>query len=70
MAFARAIEDFSALGGGQNIPYAYWNYGGTLKGAKEPLPTNHSPFFAPEIETTLTTGGDAIALAALVFLVE
>ncbi|KAK4187645.1 hypothetical protein QBC35DRAFT_498217 [Podospora australis] len=69
MSFTRATEDFSTLGAAHNVPYAYWNFGGMPGDKKAPLPTNHSPFFAPEIDLTLKTGADAMALAALTFLV-
>lgn len=64
MQFTRACKDFSTLGAEHSIPYAYWNYGGseTMEG---PVPTNHSPFFAPAIQPTLQVGTDAMALAAL-----
>lgn len=29
MELTRACEDFSTLGGGHNVPYAYWNFGGS-----------------------------------------
>ncbi|KAI0097556.1 hypothetical protein GGR51DRAFT_540697 [Nemania sp. FL0031] len=64
----RACEDFSILGAKHFSPYAYWNYGGS-ETAEENLPTNHSPFFAPPIQPTLRAGVDAMALAALTFLV-
>ncbi|KAL2131082.1 hypothetical protein VTI74DRAFT_5578 [Chaetomium olivicolor] len=69
MVFTRACEDFSILGAAHSVPYAYWNFGGTPKDAKEPLPTNHSPLFTPEVNLTLRTGADAMALGALAFLV-
>ncbi|KAH6612319.1 hypothetical protein B0J18DRAFT_447497 [Chaetomium sp. MPI-SDFR-AT-0129] len=69
MAFTRACEDFSVLGEVHDVPYAYWNFGGTHEDVAEPVPTNHSPFFAPEVDLTLKTGTDAMALAALTFLV-
>ena len=69
MAFTRACEDFSILGEAHSVPYAYWNFGGTHEDTPEPVPTNHSPFFAPEVDLTLKTGADAMALAALTFLV-
>ncbi|KAG5659726.1 hypothetical protein KAF25_002285 [Fusarium avenaceum] len=70
MSFTRACEDFSTLGAVHSVPYAYWNYGGTPIGTKKPFATNHSPFFAPAIQPTLKTGTDAMALAALAFLVS
>ncbi|GAW19495.1 hypothetical protein ANO14919_089820 [Xylariales sp. No.14919] len=68
MRFTRACEDFSTLGKKHSVPYAYWNFGGSQT-TEGPVPTNHSPFFAPAIQPTLQTGTDAMALAALSFLV-
>ncbi|KAH6632056.1 hypothetical protein F5144DRAFT_612584 [Chaetomium tenue] len=68
MALVRSTEDFSVFGAAHNVPYAYWNFGGTPMDAEEPLPTNHSPYFAPEVDLTLKTGTDAMVLAALAFL--
>ncbi|KAI0857671.1 hypothetical protein F4860DRAFT_336894 [Xylaria cubensis] len=68
MQFTRACEDFSTLGARHSVPYAYWNFGGSQT-TEEPVPTNHSPFFAPAIQPTLRVGTDAMALAALTFLV-
>ena len=72
------VEDFSILATAKNIPYAYWNIGGVdpdewvnadEKGKIETLiPDNHSPFFAPQLHSTLRTGTDALVLAALTFL--
>ncbi|KAM0424836.1 hypothetical protein ACHAPT_009892 [Fusarium lateritium] len=69
MVFTRACEDFSTLGAQRNVPYAYWNFRGTAPSTKKPVATNHSPFFAPAIDPTLQVGTDAMALAALSFLV-
>ena len=75
MPLARACEDFALLGAAHGVPYAYWNFGGgAAEGVGEDeggdaVPTNHSPYFAPEVELTLRTGADAMALAALAFLV-
>ena len=72
------VEDFSILATAENVPYAYWNIGGiepelwddaNKKGKIDELvPDNHSPFFAPLLHSTLKTGTDALALAALAFL--
>ncbi|TPX09379.1 uncharacterized protein E0L32_009423 [Thyridium curvatum] len=67
MKFTRACEDFSTLGSSHNVPYAYWNFGGSQETAGD-IPTNHSPFFAPAVQPTLQVGADAMALAALTFL--
>jgi amidohydrolase len=52
-------EDFGALGAAIGVPSVFWMFGGhdaaTLEGAG-PVPVNHSPFFAPAIEPTLSTG--------------
>ncbi|KAK0705597.1 hypothetical protein B0H67DRAFT_637779 [Lasiosphaeris hirsuta] len=70
MTLNRACEDFSTLGAAPyNVPYAYWKFGSTPEDAVKPVPVNHSPFFAPEVNLTLKTGADAMALAALAFLV-
>jgi amidohydrolase len=72
MALTPACEDFSILGAKHDVPYAYWNFGGTGEGVGDAdgvVPTNHSPYFAPEVDLTLKTGADAMALAALTFLV-
>ncbi|KAF9769848.1 hypothetical protein IL306_012661 [Fusarium sp. DS 682] len=70
MTFTRACEDFPILGAPHNVPYAYWNFGGTPRDTEEPLAVNHSPNFAPAIQPTLQVGTDAMALAALAFLVR
>lgn len=52
-------EDFGALGAAIGVPSVFWMFGGhdaaTLEG-EGPVPVNHSPFFAPAIEPTLSTG--------------
>jgi hippurate hydrolase len=52
-------EDFGALGAAIGVPTVFWMFGGhdaaTLEG-EGPVPVNHSPFFAPAIEPTLSTG--------------
>ncbi|WFP16910.1 amidohydrolase [Citricoccus muralis] len=59
-------EDFGALAQAIEVPSVFWMFGGhsqdTLNAPD--VPVNHSPFFAPEIEPTLTTGTRA-ALAAI-----
>jgi amidohydrolase len=67
MQFTRSTEDFSTLGASHDVPYIYWNYGGS-ECIEEPVAINHSPFFAPSIYPTLLTGTDAMALAALTYL--
>ncbi|KAF2810718.1 metal-dependent amidase/aminoacylase/carboxypeptidase [Mytilinidion resinicola] len=67
MELTRACEDFSILGAKHDIPYTYWNFGGSAT-TKGEIATNHSPFFAPQCEPTLQAGTDAMALAILSFL--
>ncbi|MGP9605930.1 amidohydrolase [Glutamicibacter sp. 287] len=51
-------EDFGALGSAIGVPSVFWYFGGndakTL--AAGTPPANHSPFFAPVLEPTLSTG--------------
>ena len=52
-------EDFGALPDAIGVPGVYWFFGGTpleVAASDEPVPTNHSPHFAPVIEPTLSTG--------------
>ena len=72
-----ASEDFSILGTSQGKPCCFWFFGGVdekfwdekEKEGKlvEDIPVNHSSFFAPIIQPTLSTGVDALCLAALTF---
>ncbi|KAL8733592.1 MAG: hypothetical protein Q9166_002001 [cf. Caloplaca sp. 2 TL-2023] len=73
-----ASEDYSILASSQGKPACYWCFGGTdervwdeaKKSGRltEDIPVNHSPFFAPVIQPTLSTGIDALCIAALTFL--
>ncbi|KAG9240494.1 hypothetical protein BJ878DRAFT_430164 [Calycina marina] len=81
---AEASEDFSILAteatnksGGKGVPYCYWSFGGVdpkiykdLKnaGKMDQLPVNHSAYFAPVIQPTMSTGIDALVTGALAFL--
>ncbi len=52
-------EDFGHLPQAINAPGVYWFFGGhpqELLDSGEPVPFNHSPFFAPVLEPTLSTG--------------
>ena len=52
-------EDFGALPDAIGVPGVYWFFGGMSQeviDAPEPTPSNHSPFFAPVLEPTLSTG--------------
>jgi len=70
-------EDFGILGSHINKPYCFWFFGGheramfddlTKSGKGHTIPVNHSPFFAPVIQPTLTTGVDALVVAAFTYL--
>ncbi len=72
-----ASEDVGLFGSALGVPTAFWFWGGYDEAriqdfvtAGKPLPTNHSPEFAPVIEPTLSTGVEALALAALSRLAE
>lgn len=73
-----ASEDFSDLATEFDIPYAYWGIGGidpaefdrASKAGRvaQDIPANHSATFAPVIQPTLTTGTQALVVAALTWL--
>ncbi len=60
-------EDFGLLGKEAGAPSVLWFFGGAEPGAADP-PGNHSPYFAPLLEPTLSTGARAMAAAALHWL--
>ncbi|NKG19798.1 amidohydrolase [Paeniglutamicibacter terrestris] len=58
-------EDFGALAAAIDVPSVFWFFGGNSAetlAAGHP-PANHSPFFAPVIEPTLSTGVQAAVRA-------
>lgn len=59
-----ASEDFGWLGESINVPSVFWWFGGTENGDPNG-PTNHSPFFGPVIEPTLSTGTKAALVSLL-----
>ncbi|KIX07260.1 uncharacterized protein Z518_01913 [Rhinocladiella mackenziei CBS 650.93] len=70
-------EDFGMLGSAVERPYCFWFFGGhektqfdemMKKGEEQNIPVNHSPYFAPVLQPTLTTGVDALVVAALTYL--
>lgn len=73
-----ASEDFSRLPDAFGTPYTYWTVGSvdpqTYRSAVEKgtvgqdIPANHSPFFAPLMDPSLTTGTQAHLVAALAYL--
>lgn len=55
-------EDFGALPDALGVPGVYWFFGGLAQevvDAPEPIPSNHSPQFAPVLEPTLSTATTA-----------
>lgn len=72
-----AAEDFSYLATSIGKPYCFWFFGGhdgedhdrhEKEGTLASVPSLHSPFFAPVVQPTLTTGAEALVTAALTFL--
>ncbi|WP_298255152.1 amidohydrolase [uncultured Arthrobacter sp.] len=61
-------EDFGLLAEAIGVPSVYWFFGGhpqELLDGDAPVAGNHSPYFAPAIEPTLTTGVRAAMTALL-----
>ena len=76
-----ASEDFSRIPDAFGVPYTFWLLGGvgpatrTGRGRRsgtvaQDIPANHSPFFAPVIDPTLSIGVQAHVVAALSYLSE
>ncbi|HET6877874.1 MAG TPA: amidohydrolase [Jatrophihabitans sp.] len=73
-----ASEDFSDIPNALTAPYTYWGIGGidpdTYDAAEkagrisEDIPVNHSPEFAPTLQSTLDTGTQALVTAAMAWL--
>lgn len=77
-------EDFAILAteapnknGSKGVPYSYWMFGGTdpklfedltEAGKSDQIPINHSAYFAPIIQPTMSTAVDALVVGALTFL--
>ncbi|MFI6683693.1 amidohydrolase [Streptomyces sp. NPDC050485] len=71
-------EDVGLFATAAQVPLCYWLFGGVdaeefgaafAAGTRDrDIPSNHSPFFAPLIEPTLTTGVTALTAAALAWL--
>ncbi|ORA64542.1 M20 family metallopeptidase [Mycobacteroides franklinii] len=65
-------EDVGFFGTAAGVPTAFWFWGGyelqrfeDAAAAGKPVPSNHSPQFAPVLEPTLSTGIEALTVAAL-----
>ncbi|WP_330270497.1 amidohydrolase [Lentzea sp. NBC_00516] len=70
-AVVNASEDVGVFGTAAGIPTVFWFLGGTDFSTREPgqpVAMNHSPEYAPDIEPTLTTGVDALVVAARTWL--
>ncbi|MET3721858.1 MULTISPECIES: amidohydrolase [unclassified Arthrobacter] len=73
-----ASEDFSRIPDAFGVPYTFWFLGGadpeTYRAAvangtvAQDIPGNHSPFFAPVIDPTLSLGVQTQIIAALSYL--
>ena len=73
-----ASEDFSHIPDAFGVPYTFWLLGGvdpaTYRAAEgqgtvsHDIPGNHSPFFAPVLDPTLSVGVQAQVVAALSWL--
>lgn len=61
-------EDFGTLASAIGVPAVYWFFGGLppeVVDGDEPVPSNHSPHFAPVLEPTLSTGVTAAWTAVM-----
>jgi hippurate hydrolase len=75
-----ASEDFSHVPDAWGTPYTYWGVGcidpekyeQALRAGRveQDIPVNHSEFFAPVIEPTLSAGTQALVVAALTYLAK
>jgi len=75
-----ASEDFSGIPDAFGTPYTYWGVGcidpekyqRALDAGRveQDIPVNHSEFFAPVIEPTLSNGTQALVVAALTYLAK
>ncbi|NKE62215.1 amidohydrolase [Lentzea sp. PSKA42] len=70
-AVVNASEDVGVFGTAAGVPTVFWFFGGVDFSTREPgraVAMNHSPEFAPDIEPTLSTGVDALVVAARTWL--
>jgi hippurate hydrolase len=75
-----ASEDFSHIPAALGTPYTFWGVGcidpekyeQALKADRvaQDIPVNHSEFFAPIIEPTLSIGTQALVIAAMTYLAK
>jgi amidohydrolase len=70
-ALAMASEDVGQLAAAAGAPIVYWFTGITdpeLFRSGAEIPSNHSPFYAPQAETAIPVGVDALVAAARAYL--
>jgi hippurate hydrolase len=70
-ALSMASEDVGELAAAADAPIVYWFTATTHPALLEDgarIPTNHSPFFAPDAERSIPIGVDAFVAAARAFL--
>jgi len=75
-----ASEDFSSIPAAFGTPYTYWGVGCTdaqkyqraldAGRLEQDIPVNHSEYFAPVIQPTLSNGTQALVVAALTYLAK
>src|ERR1041385_3053442 len=75
-----ASEDFSGIPNALGTPYTYWGVGCIAPEkyqraldagrVEQDIPVNHSEFFAPVIEPTLSHGTEALIIATLTYLAK
>lgn len=68
---AMASEDVGQLSAAAGVPIVYWFTGITdpeLFRSGAEIPSNHSPFYAPQAETSIPVGVDAAVAAARAYL--
>jgi hippurate hydrolase len=75
-----ASEDFSIIPDAFGTPYVFWGLGGIdptqyqaavdAGRVEQDIPVNHSEFFAPAIEPTLSVGTQAMVVAAMTYLAK
>ncbi|MFG2794849.1 amidohydrolase [Streptomyces sp. NPDC048419] len=77
MPLVAASEDVGVFGEVAGVPTVFWFWGGLdtetalaafASGSVDSLPSNHSPHFAPVVEPTLSTGVQALVIAARAWL--
>ncbi|MFI6858617.1 amidohydrolase [Streptomyces sp. NPDC050421] len=77
MPQVNASEDVGVFGEALGVPTVFWFWGGLetestiaafTEGRMDELPSNHSAAFAPVVEPTLSTGVEALVVAALTWL--